>query len=164
MKPRTIVIAGAVLLAATVAIVLARYGVGESGWRAVIRTTARTSALCVALAFARVRLRQMLILLPISHGLHYAAIVAVAILTSPANAHISVTSIFGVALFAFMIATAVRPTTVAVWLLWLVFVIAFAIRDMSVPIYPAVLGMLLVAGAVRAFTLQSPLPAERGEG
>ena len=74
MKPRAIVIGGALLLATTVAIVLYRYGVDESGLRAVIRTTARTSALCIALALAGVWTRQMLILLPISHGLHYAEI------------------------------------------------------------------------------------------
>jgi hypothetical protein len=161
MKPRAILIGGAVLLAATVAIVLARHGVEESGLRAVIRTTARTSALCVALAFARVSARQMLILLSISHAMHYAAILAVAILTTPANAHISATSIGGVAIFALMIATAVRPTTIGVWLLWIIFVIAFAVRDMSVPIYPAVLGMLFVAAGVRATTVSAPFPFHR---
>ena len=149
MKPRSIVTGGAVLLVATVAIVLWRYGIAESGWRAVIRATARTSALCIAFAFARVKAREMLILLPISHTLHFVAILAVAILTTPANAHISVTTIGGLAIFALMIATAVRPTTVGVWLLWIIFVIAFAIRDMSMPIYPATLAMLLVAGVVR---------------
>src|SRR5687768_7502845 len=165
MKPRAIVIGGALLLATTVAIVLYRFGIEESGWRAVIRTTARTSAVCIALAFAGVWARQMLILLPISHALHYAAIIAVAILTTPANAHISATSIGGVAIFALMIATAARPTTIGVSLLWIIFVIAFAVRDMSVAIYPTVLGTLLVAGIVRvamrrAKARRRPAPAD----
>ncbi len=103
----------------------------------------------------------MLILLSISHAMHYAAILAVAILTTPANAHISATSVLGVAIFALMIATAVRPTTIGVWLLWIIFVIAFAVRDMSVPIYPAVLGMLFVAVGVRATTVSAPFPFHR---
>ena len=122
----------------------------EDVLRVVIRTTARTSAVCIALAFARVKARQMLILLPISHALHFVAILGVAFLTTPANAHISVTSIGGVAIFALMILTAWRPTTIGVTLLWLIFLVAFVIRDMSIPIYPAVLAMLLIAGAVRA--------------
>ncbi|MFL6245307.1 MAG: hypothetical protein ACJ74H_04730 [Thermoanaerobaculia bacterium] len=150
MKARAIVVGGAVLLAAMVAMVLVRYGVEESGWRAVIRATARTSAFCVALAFARVKTREMLILLPVSHAVHYGAIIAVAILTTPSNAHISMTSLGGLAIFALMIDNAVRPKTAGVWLLWIIFVIAFAVRDMSIPIYPAVLGMLLIAGVVRA--------------
>ena len=152
MKPRAIVIGGTAILAILVAIVLYRYGVEESGWRAVIRTTARTSAVCIALAFAGMWSRQMLILLPISHAMHYAAILAVAILTTPANAHIAPSTIGGVAIFALMIATAIRPTTIGVTLLWLIFIVAFAPRDMSIAIYPAVLAMLLVAGVIRAAT------------
>lgn len=121
----------------------------EEELRVVIRATARVSAVFIALAFAGVKARQMLVLLPVSHALHYAAIVAVAILTTPANAHIRPTSIGGMAIFGFMIATAVRPTTIGVWLLWLIFVIGFAVRDMSIAIYPIVLGMLLLAGAIR---------------
>ena len=121
----------------------------EDVLRVVIRTTARTSAVCIALAFARVKARQMLILLPISHAIHFAAILGVAFLTTPANAHINATSIGGIVIFALMIFTAWRPTTIGVSLLWLIFVVAFAIRDMSMPIYPAVLAMLLIAGAKR---------------
>ena len=124
----------------------------EDVLRMVIRATARTSAVCIALAFARVRARQMLILLPISHAMHFAAILGVAFLTTPANAHISVTSIGGIAIFALMIATAIRPTTIGIWLLWIIFLIAFVIRDMSIAIYPAVMAMLLIAGIVRAAT------------
>jgi hypothetical protein len=138
----------AILLGA--AFVLARYGVGEPGLRAIIRFTARTSALCVAFAFARVRTRELLIVLPISHALHYAAIGALAILTTPANAHIAITSIGGVAILLLMIATAVRPTTAGLYLLWIIFIVAFGIRDMHVAIYPVVFGILLVAGVVRA--------------
>lgn len=149
MKPRAIVIGGTALLAALVAFVLYRYGADENGWRAVIRTTARTSAVCIALAFAGIHARQMLILLPISHAMHYAAIIAVAILTTPANAHIGPTTAGGIAIFALMIATAIRPATIGVWLLWIIFVIAFIVRDMSIAVYPAVMAMLFIAAFIR---------------
>lgn len=148
MKPRTIVIAGAALLAAMVAIVLARYGVEESGWRVVIRATARTSALCIALAFAGIAMRPMLVLLPVSHGLHFAAILAVAFLTTPANAHISITSLGGIVIFALMIDTALRPKPGGIAMLWVIFLIAYGVRDMSQPVYPLTLGVLLAGGAV----------------
>ena len=147
-------------LAATVAVVLALHGTEEAGLRAVIRATARTSAICVAFAFARVRTRDFLSVLPVSHALHYAAILAVAATTTPENAHISSTSIGGLAILGLMIFAALRPATWTLYALWIIFVIAFIGRDMSQPVYPAI--MLMLAGsAVLRFATASPRPVEQ---
>lgn len=122
-RKRDIAIAAAVL-AAVVTLTLALHGTEEAGLRAVIRGTARTSAICIALAFARIRTRESLIALPISHALHFAAILTLAITTSPANAHIGRTTIGGLAIFALMVSTALRPATWKVYALWIIFVSA----------------------------------------
>jgi hypothetical protein len=122
----------------------------EETLRMLIRATARTSAICVAFAFAGIRVRTFLALLPVSHGLHFAAILALALTTSFANAHISVTSIGGMAIFALMVSTAFRPTTWAIYALWMIFIVGFGIRDMTQPVYPAVMAMLIAAAVVRA--------------
>jgi hypothetical protein len=147
-RTRDVAIASAAI-AAMVMIVLALHGTEEAGLRAVIRATARTSAICIALAFARIRTRESLIVLPVSHAMHYAAILALAFATTPTNTHIRVTSIGGVAIFVLMVLTAMRPATWRIYLLWIIFAIAFVIRDMHMPIYPAVMAMLLGAMIVR---------------
>ncbi|HYH06378.1 MAG TPA: hypothetical protein VEK11_04875 [Thermoanaerobaculia bacterium] len=123
--------------------------------RTIIRATARSSAVCIAFAFARIRTREFLLALPVSHGLHYAAILTLAFLTSPSNAHIGVTSMGGVAIYALMLFAARRPENAsAVYALWIIFIIGFVVRDMSNPVYPAVMTMLVGAGIVRAVRAQ----------
>jgi hypothetical protein len=150
MTSKQRVAAGITAVMAAVAIVLLVYGTGEQGLRVAIRTTARTSAICIALAFARVAAREALIVLPFSHALHYAAILTLAAMTSASNAHIGATSIGGAAIFALMVATAVRPTTIGIYALWLIFIIGFVVRDMTQPVYPAIMVLLVAAGIVRA--------------
>jgi hypothetical protein len=149
----------ATILAAVVTLTLVLHGTEEAGLRAVIRATARTSAICIALAFARIRAREFLIALPISHAMHFAAILALAEATTPANAHIGRTTAGGIAIFALMIRTAVHPAVWQIYALWIIFVIGFGIRDMSVPAYPSVMVMLFGAAVVRF--LRRP---ERSEG
>lgn len=149
MTAKQRIAAGISAVVAAVAIALLVHGVEEPGLRAVIRATARTSAVCIALAFARVAAREALIVLPVSHALHYAAILTLAAMTTPGNAHINVTSIGGALIFVLMVATAIRPTTVGVYALWIIFAIGFVVRDMRQPVYPAVMIMLVVAAIVR---------------
>ena len=73
MRPRVVLI-GVTFLVTIVAAVLWLHGTDEEGLRAAIRTTARTSALCVGLAFARIRVRELSVLLPVSHAMHYVLI------------------------------------------------------------------------------------------
>lgn len=147
------------LLVATVAVVLALYGTEEPGLRAVIRATARSSAICVALAFARIRTRDLLTVLPVSHAIHYAAILALAATTTPENAHINSTSAGGLLILGLMIFTAFRPATWALYALWIIFVIGFIVRDMSQPVYPAIM-LMLIGSAVLRFATASPHPVE----
>lgn len=124
--------------------------IDEETLRAIIRITARTSAVCIALAFAKIRTREFLIALPVSHGLHFAAILTLAVLTTPTNAHISWLSLGGIAIYALMLFAAVRPNNViAIYLLWIIFGFAFVIRDLEEPVYFLVMTMLVAAGAVR---------------
>jgi hypothetical protein len=156
---RSIPVAASVALAAVVVAVLALHGTEEAGLRAVIRATARTSAICVAAAFARVRSRDFLTVLPVSHAIHYAAILALAATTTPENAHISSTSIGGLAILGLMIFAALRPATWTLYALWIIFVIGFIVRDMSQPVYPAIM-LMLAASAVLRFATASPRPVE----
>ncbi len=114
-----------------------------------IRATARTSALCIAFAFARIRTREFLIALPVSHALHFAAILTLAAITTPANAHIGVNTIGGIAIFGLMIFAAMHRTTWPVYALWIISVIGFAIRNMRVPVYPLIMAVLLASAIVR---------------
>ncbi|HKR62788.1 MAG TPA: hypothetical protein VJZ00_03565 [Thermoanaerobaculia bacterium] len=150
MTRRTLLIAGVAALLAMIAIVLAVNGTGEAGWRAVIRATARSSALCVALAIARVRAREFQILLPVSHGLHYAAIGAVAVLTTVANAHINPISLIGgAAIYGLMLFNAVRPLTPNLYILWIIFLIALGVNRGPSPVYPIAVMILVSAALVR---------------
>ena len=120
------------------------------GLLAVIHATARTSAICFALAFARIRPRTFLIALVVSHALHYAAILALASSTTPAQAHINaVTAIGGTVIYALMIFAAIRPAAPVLYILWIIFLVAFIGRDMSNPVYPALMLMLLAAPVLR---------------
>jgi hypothetical protein len=138
--------------------------IDEETLRMLIRATARTSAVCIAFAFAKIRTREFLIALPISHALHFTAILTLALITSATNAHISWLSVGGLAIYALMLFAAVRPNnTIAIYLLWIIFVIGFVVRDMRNPVYPVVMTMLLGAGVVRivraqtrSATVQSP--------
>lgn len=133
----------------TVAAVLAWHGIDEDGLRAVIRATARLSAVFFALAFARIRGREFLSAVVVSHALHYAAILALASTTSPANAHIdAVSAVLGVAAFAAMLRAAQRPESRVIYVLWIVFFVAFY-RELHQPLYPAILGMLIAAALLR---------------
>ncbi|HUR81760.1 MAG TPA: hypothetical protein VM733_13410 [Thermoanaerobaculia bacterium] len=137
---RGVIVAGAAVIAAVVAIVLVLHGTDEAGMRAAIRATARTSAVCVALAFARVRIREFSALLPISHAAHYAVIAAAALWRGP------FTVVFGLALLALMVWNALRPNTIAISILWIAFIIAFARPGV---IHISVEALLLGAGVVR---------------
>lgn len=152
LRRREVALASAAI-AATVIVVLAIYGTEETGLRAVIRATARTSAICIALAVARIRTREFLVTLPVSHAMHYAAILALALTTTASNAHIGASTIGGLAIFLLMIWTAMRPAVWQMWALWAIFAIGFGIRDMSMPVYPAVMVMLFVAAVVRFLSL-----------
>jgi hypothetical protein len=139
--------------------------IDEETLRMVIRATARLSAVCIALAFAKIRTRTFLRALPVSHGLHFAAILTLAFTTTAANAHIGWSSFGGAAIYALMLFAAVRPeSTGAIYLLWIIFLIGFVVRDLAQPVYIAVLTMLAVAGAVRAMRTRfahAAVPARR---
>ena len=137
---RSIVLIGAAILAAMVATVLLVHGTGEEGMRAAIRATARTSALCVALGFARIRVREFSALLPVSHGLHYAAIVAAGLVRTPLE------TAFGVAIFALMVRNAFRPSAIAMYVLWITFIAAM-VRPGA--LYVGFIALLLGAGIAR---------------
>ena len=133
--------------------------VDEAVLRMIIRATARTSALCIAFAFARIRTREFLVALPVSHAVHFAAILTLAITTSAANAHIGISTIGGLAIYALMVFTAVRPRTWAIYVLWIIFIIGFVVRDMSQPVYPGIMAVLLASAVVRFTRATPPLVA-----
>jgi hypothetical protein len=137
---RSVVLTGAAILAAMVAIVLFVHGTDEEGMRAAIRATARTSALCTALAFARVRVREFSALLPVSHALHYAAIIAAGLVRTPYETAV------GVAIFAVMVWNAVRPNAIAIYVLWISFVVGM-VRPGA--LYVGFITLLLCAGIAR---------------
>ena len=143
---RTFVIAGAAILAAIVAAVLLVYGTDVEGLRAAIRATARTSALCAGLAFARVRVRELSVLLPVSQTLHYVLVLLSG--RDPDAAAIAV----GVAVYAVMIWNAVRPNAVALWILWIAFLIGIGTNRGASLLYIAMTALLLSAGVVRWLT------------
>src|SRR5690349_7896159 len=137
---RSVVLAGTVILAVMVALVLFVHGTGEQGMRAAIRATARTSALCTALAFARIRVREGSALVPVSHALHYALILSTErLLDAPA-------ALVGVAVFAVMVWNAFRPNAIAIHILWISFIVG-----MSRPgaLYVVFVALLLCAGIAR---------------
>ncbi len=140
---RTFVIAGIAILVAIVAAVLSIDGTDDDGLRAAIRATARTSALCAGLAFARVRVREFSALLPVSHALHYALIVIAGL----ANPLLAVAA--GAALYAVMLWNAVRPNAIAIWIVWLAFLIAIGVNGGRSPLYIAMTVVMLAAGIAR---------------
>jgi hypothetical protein len=160
MTARRFTASAIVATLATVTIVLAIHGIGEDGLLAVIHATARTSAICFALAFARIRTRELLIALPVSHALHYGAILALAAATTPTHAHISaITAVGGAVIYGLMIVAAVRPIPAVLYLLWIIFVVAFIGRDMANPVYPALM-LLLLAAPVARFAWAPPRAVE----
>lgn len=140
----------AVVVLATVALVLIQYGTGEDGLRAAIRATARLSAFAIGCAFAGLRRREALIALPISHAAHYVLIGVLAWTTNPANAGMDViTTPGGALLFLLMIHAAVRQSRWAIYMLWIIFLLTFGLRVHESWIYPLVIGLLLAAAVVR---------------
>lgn len=135
---RSLVLLGAAGLAATVMIVLALQDVD-----AVIRATARTSALCTALAFARIRVRETSALLPLSHALHYAFIIAAGRADDP------IAIAVGVALYGVMVWNAVRPNAPAIYILWIAFLVAIGTNRGGSPLYLAMTAGLILAGVAR---------------
>jgi hypothetical protein len=112
--------------------------------RAAIRATARTSALCAGLAFARIRVRELSALLPVSHALHYVLIVAAGALAG----RDWMTFVVGIVLYAVMLWNAVRPNAAALYVLWISFVVAF-LRPGA--LYVMIVAFLLGCGVVRWF-------------
>ena len=150
MHSKRILIGWAVLVVATVAIILAVKGTGEPGLRMAIRATARLSTLAVICAVAGIRTREALIALPISHGAHYAVISALAIATTPINAHINAVSLpGGILIYALMVFAAVRQPRWALYVLWIIFVIAVAPRVRESWVYIPLVLMLFAALVVR---------------
>ena len=137
---RSVVLAGAAVLAAMVVAVLLANGTDEEGMGAAIRATARTSALCVALAFARVRVREFSALLPVSHALHYALILAGGLMRGPLEL------VVGVAVYAVMLWNAIRPNAFALYILWISFLVAFLRPG---PLYVIIIAALLCCGVIR---------------
>lgn len=138
---RNLLLAGAALLAAMVAAVLLVHGTDSEGLRAAIRATARTSALCVGLAFARIRVREASALLPVSHALHYALIILAGERTLDA-----LTLSVGAAAYAVMLWNAWRPNAFALYVLWIVFLVAFLRPGV---LYVMIIAALLFCGVVR---------------
>jgi hypothetical protein len=137
---RSVVLAGAAILAVMVVLVLFVYGTDEQGLRVAIRATARTSALCTALAFARIRVREAGALVPVSHALHYGVILASGrVLDAPAV-------LVGVAVFAVMVWNAFRPNAIAIYILWIAFVVGM-LRPGA--LYVVFVAILLCAGIAR---------------
>jgi hypothetical protein len=137
---RSFVLAGAAALAAIAGVVLLLDGTGHEGLHAAIRVTARTSALCVGLAFARIRARELGALLPVSHALHYAFILAAGVTRPPWQ------FVFGVAVYALMVWNAVRPQSAILYFLWILFLAAM-VRPGA--IHVAIIALLLLAALVR---------------
>lgn len=140
---RTFIIAGAAMLAATVAVVLFIYGTDVEGLRTAIRATARTSALCAGLAFARVYARELSVLLPVSQATHY-----VLILLTPRDPDAAAIAV-GVAIFAVMIWNALRPNAIAIWILWIAFLVAIGTNRGATPLYITMTALLVLALPVR---------------
>jgi hypothetical protein len=160
MSSRALIVAGVTAFLAIIAVVLAIHGVAEPGLRAVIRATARTSALCVALAIARIRAREFQILLPVSHGLHFAAIGALALATSTANAHLNAVSAGGLAIYALMVFNAVRPKPALLYILWIIFLVALGVNRGPSLVYPVAVVLLIAAMLARFMPLQRRRLAE----
>ena len=137
---RGVILAGVAGLAAMVFVVLLVNGTGEDGMRAGIRATARTSAICVALAFVRFRTREFSALVPVSHAMHYALIFAAGLMRGIPE------WIVGVAVFAVMLWNAIKPNTIAIYILWISFVIAF-VRPGA--LYVGIVILLLSCGVFR---------------
>lgn len=154
-------------LAAMVLAVLAVQGAGETGVRAAIRATARTSAvlLCLALAahafadgHALARRRAGLVRsLAVSHGLHLLVVLRLAWLTAGENVRArgsAVTVGGGLIAYAVLAAAFFRPDHRWVdrgllWV-WAVFLAAFAPRALRQPLlYGPFVGALVVALALR---------------
>lgn len=137
---RSVVLAGAAILAAMVVFVLFVHGTDEPGLRAAIRATARTSALCTALAFMRIRVSETSALLPVSHALHYALILALPRMLDVPSA------LVGVAIFGVMVWNAFRPNASAISILWISFIVGM-LRPGT--LYVVFVALLLCAGIVR---------------
>jgi hypothetical protein len=150
MSTRRVLLIWAAVVIATVALVLAVHGIGEDGLRAAIRATARLSAVAIACAFAEFRKREALMALPISHAAHYALIGVLAWVTNPANAGMDViTTPGGALLFVLMIYAAAKQPRWAIYTLWIIFVLTFAIRMHESWIYPLIVGLLLATAVFR---------------
>jgi hypothetical protein len=141
MRQSVVLIAVAALVA-MVAALLFVHGTDVEGLRVAIRATARTSALCAALAFARIRVRECSAILPVSHALHYALVFASG--REPDwRAYV-----LGGSLFAVMLWNAVRPNAAALYILWISFIIGF-LRPGA--IYVVFIAALLFCGVLRWF-------------
>ena len=150
MRTSRVLLFAALVVTATVAFILARYGTGEEGLRAAIRATARLSGIAMFCAMAGFRTREALLALPVSHGAHYAAIVAVAVTTTPANAHIDPVKLLGgIAIYALMVYAAARRPTWALYVLWTIFLIGFAPRIQKSWIYIPIVALLVLALGIR---------------
>ena len=141
MHPKRVVLA-VTFLVTIVAAVLWLRGTDEDGLRAAIRATARTSALCVGLAFARMYVRELSVVLPVSHALHYALI----LMTDRAIGWPEL--LVGVSVFAVMLWNAWRPHAAALYILWIVFLVAFLRPGV---LYVFIVALLLFCGVVRWF-------------
>ena len=133
---RWIIVAGMAILAVVV------FVTAQDDLRVAIRATARTSALCIALAFARIQVKEMSVLLPVSHAAHYALILAAG-LWEP------IALVAGIAIYAIMVWNAIRPNAPALYVVWIAFLVAIGINSGRGLIYPVMTALLLLAGAVR---------------
>ena len=150
---RWFVIAGVVVLAAMVAAVLLVHGADVEGLRAAIRATARTSALCLGFALARVRGREFGVLLPVSQAMHYVLIILSPRELDPAAI------VVGVIAMALMVWNALRPNAVALWVLWFAFLAANGQNRGPSWVYKVMIGWLVLAAIVRLVTRPSrPAP------
>lgn len=149
---RRLILLAALVVCVTVAAVLVLHGTGEAGLRAAIRATARTSLVCLVLALVGIRAREFLVALPISHAIHYALIGALAVTTSASGAGVNAVSVvYGLAIYALMLFAAVRPKPAALYVLWIIFLVAIGVNAGRGWIYPAMLVLLLLAVALRLF-------------
>jgi len=132
---RTFILAGIAILALVIL-------TAQDDLRVAIRATARTSALCVALAFARIRVKELSLLLPVSHAAHYALILA-------AGAWEPIALVAGVAIYAIMVWNAIRPNAPALYILWIAFLVAIGVNSGRAILYPMMTALLLLAGVMR---------------
>jgi hypothetical protein len=72
----------------------------------------------------------------------------------------AVSVVYGLAIFALMLFAAVRPRPAALYVLWIIFLVAVGVNAGRGWIYPAMLVLLLLAVALRLFAEPSP-PAPR---